>query len=201
MREIIGLLIVLILHGSCNIVRETHHVRFDENYYRINIKATSLHAKSRYVSGYFDENALDQYFGEMSQPKDTSHPAFLKVSTDGVSSVGPEKLVMILSANSDVIAQEIQNIAENEELLKTIALLANQEKVQEHDLVMLNKQTSFDRNSSVIALGDQFIGGLADDADTTTIKNNISNFLTFLQQKVEGSNVDRIEELMKTYNR
>lgn len=38
------------------------------NYFRLTIKSSSSLASSRYLSGYFDEQAVDQYFGSFKQP-------------------------------------------------------------------------------------------------------------------------------------
>src|SRR4051794_298126 len=38
------------------------------NYYRVEVKGTTMLSSSRYISGYFDESAVDRYFNECSQP-------------------------------------------------------------------------------------------------------------------------------------
>src|SRR5690348_14797035 len=85
------LVITFVSCGGCaSGFEETHYFRsktrdargIPVNYFRLQVTGGTMLSSSRYVSGYFDEAALDTYFNEFSQPdkgqivaKDSSPPA------------------------------------------------------------------------------------------------------------------------------
>lgn len=116
---------------SCTSVREMHYFRDTvpevPNYYRLRIRARTIFTSSRYVSGYFDEKSVTQYFGETktSGKDSTKSSSALVPLAKGAEGSTP---VMILSSNSDAIASQIGAMAENEVLTKTIAAIANRDE-------------------------------------------------------------------------
>ena len=151
-RSYFVLLIVFGLSG-CMSFKETHLFRDNtanvSNYYRLKINGYTFLSKSRYVSGYFDDNAVLEYFGEFSQP-DTSISVFLKKKrkakedvlsktskTELAGEIAGKKLVMILSANSKGVADQIGSIAENQQLVNAISSMVSQD-----DLLALQETTS-----------------------------------------------------------
>lgn len=61
-----------LLSGGCaSQFSETHYFRSKKdpaNYYKLRVHGGTFLASSRYISGYFDEDAVNNYFNEMSQP-------------------------------------------------------------------------------------------------------------------------------------
>ncbi len=134
------LLLGLALSGCASGFNETHYFRStttDEhgipvNYFRLRVSGGTMFSSSRYLSGYFDESAVDAYFNEFSQPdkgqiiatNNTPPGSTLSSTTSGAvpaggkvepldASLAGKKLLLILSSNSDEIANQIGNLAQN----------------------------------------------------------------------------------------
>lgn len=131
----IGLAILLF---SCSTFRETHYFKDNltptANYYKVNVRGSSFMSSSRYVSGYYDRGAVQAYFGELKQPPKGKFP--LAVESQGeVSSTQSEdsknkELVLLLSTNSDAIANGISNLVKSKTVVNSLALLANKDKLE-----------------------------------------------------------------------
>jgi hypothetical protein len=69
-----AVLLVLFLAG-CSSFQEKHYFRVVDkrgkviNYFRLTVDGGTAFCSSRYVSGYFDEQAVNEYFGTIAQPK------------------------------------------------------------------------------------------------------------------------------------
>lgn len=157
-----SMLLAGVVSASCATVHERHffrqHVSDSEvNYFRITVRGWASGSQLRYVSGYFDEKAVEEYFGEFSQPNngsfsgepaepapsggtppgDATTPAGPSEGTsaqaDQVEPIDPKlagrRLVMLLSANSDAIAGQIGAIAENEDVMESVGKLLNRDEV------------------------------------------------------------------------
>src|SRR5262245_27858432 len=61
--------------AACSSFGETHYFKaVDENgvarnYYRMNVSGYARLSSSRYLSGYYNDDVVDAYFNEVSQPK------------------------------------------------------------------------------------------------------------------------------------
>jgi hypothetical protein len=60
---------------SCSTFHETHYFRSQvskpdgiPNYYKLTVEGNTRLSSSRYLSGYFDEDTLNRYFNEFTQP-------------------------------------------------------------------------------------------------------------------------------------
>jgi hypothetical protein len=60
--KLIGIISVTIVLISCQSAKELHYFKTGGNYYRLMIDEKSFASKARYLSGYFDEKAVDKYF-------------------------------------------------------------------------------------------------------------------------------------------
>ncbi len=209
--SLIIFLLATILLQSCQTGHELHYFKAGGNYYRIKINEKSFASKARYLSGYYDDKAVDKYFSEMSQPKESEQKAedvtFIKpVSTttgsDHLVIDSNKQFVMILSTNSDAVSEQIGAFADNEIILESIARLANKDKVDESNNYLADVTKSHDRNKAVIQLGDQFIASLADTDDNIKVKNNILIFLQNLKAQNKGNvNGASIELLIKEFQK
>lgn len=201
-------LIITVSLTSCQIGHEVHYFKSGKNYYRIKINESSFASKARYMSGFYDEKALDKYFSEMSQPKESdstkaSAVSFLNPSSDGTDQLridSNKKFVMILSSNSNAVSEQIGAFAENEQILESIARLSNKDKVEQSLKFAADIDKSKKRNVSVIGLGDQFITNLPDSASATTVKNNFASFLQFLKDQ-SVSNTTGVELLLRRFQK
>lgn len=126
--------ILLILGSSlisCSTFKETHYFKDSlepvANYYKVEVKGYSLLSSSRYVSGYYDRTAIQEYFGEIGQPEKAR---FTTISPVGATDQNKE-LVLLLSSNSDAIANGFSNLVKNKTTINSIALLANKDKIDQ----------------------------------------------------------------------
>lgn len=224
----------LMLLISCTTFREVHYfkdkikeerstspISIVPNYYRVNIKGWSFMSSSRYLSGYFDQNSVNEYFNEIPQPeKGTLFTSDNKVEADKKSGDGStteaskkassssevktesgSELVIILSTNSEAIATQIKNTAVNNDVLKSLTLLANKDKLEEANTVK-KEIANVNTDISLFVLGvDNFINSLKDDDDMELNKLRILNFLKS-EFKALGiaTEFDDLDELKKWYH-
>lgn len=133
------------------------------NYYRITVRGDTLISSSRYLSAYFDPSAVDLYFNEIKQPPDaaivprtdeTRKPSDEKAesATETAKSLSPtldnKDLVLILSTNSEDIANQIGALAANQQFAASLGgLLARSDFAATADAEAqsgLNRQSMLD---------------------------------------------------------
>lgn len=144
LRKLFMFWILMILLSSCSTFYETHYFKDKigikpgeedkiANYYRVYIKGYSLFSSSRYVSGYFDQSAINLYFNEINQPdkaklfntkKDSDENQILLSNEDG------NELVLVFSTNAKAITEQIGNISKNQTILNSIAQLTQKDKIE-----------------------------------------------------------------------
>jgi hypothetical protein len=126
------LFIVIILTSSCSMIRENHYFRDNvndqaelANYYRVQVRGrTLLMSKTRYYSGYFDENSVERYFNEFTQPKDGQLLDSTNVQSLNADNAN-KQLVMILSSNADDFAAQIGNISQSGSTINAVLSIGN----------------------------------------------------------------------------
>jgi len=186
-----GLALSLFCFAGCSTAsKETHYYRAIsedgtvKNYYKLDISSSSELASSRFVSGYFDEQAVNQYFSEVTGGRQTlpdttatnsqasvahgqGKPATVTdtaISAKDVDSkavriepAGPgrngSKLVLLLSSNSDAIANEIGAIADGQQISNLVGQILSREKQAELDAASLQLNKQYDRAGEIIELG------------------------------------------------
>jgi hypothetical protein len=144
---------LLIAAPGCGaFVNETHYFRSahpdaenNRNYFRVEVKARSFGTKIRYLAGYFDDGAVNQYFAEFAQPDSLEGtlippaPAPESVQEDASSDteiepVDPKlvdrRLVLLLSNNVDEIAAQIGAIAKGKQTQSALASLLNRDELE-----------------------------------------------------------------------
>ena len=187
--------IVILL--SCQSGRELHYFKEGPNYYRLKIKEYAFLSSSRYVSGYFDEVAVDKYFGEIYRADSLtfiSEPSKAKTDSTYESALKKEKsskLVMILSTNSDVVAEQIGSLAKNEETLELMARLANKDIIAENQNLNIQKEAMLGKNASLMVAANTFINTIDTSLvnnDTSYLAETIRSFINHLTA-VNGENV------------
>lgn len=130
----------------------------DKNYLRIRVEGDAYLSSARYVSGYYDERAVDLFFNELkvSSGKQTDNrPLF----SDNLKSPGSDTVikpldpgaehgafVMVFSSNAKAITNAIGQFAENQVVADAITNLANQDTVRR--LQDADPQPKFERDQA-----------------------------------------------------
>lgn len=148
MRRIAVGLLALALIGGCATFHEEHFVQVPTtsggtNYLRIRVDGNGGLTKLRYLSGYYDERAVDLYFNEVkstpNQPDVDIAPIFAANQTnpgsqDAIKPLDPTQphgaLLMIFSANPNAIADTIGQFAENQQVADAVTNLVNRRDVK-----------------------------------------------------------------------
>lgn len=174
----IGLAVLL---QSCSSFKETHYFKDTlepvANYYKVEVKGYSLLSSSRYVSGYYDRNAIQEYFGEISQP---DKARFVPVTATGTTDQNKE-LVLLLSSNSDAIANGFSNLIKNKTTINSIALLANKEKITQATAVQ-SEQLSVDNKVSLFKMRTE--SNLLTDATGLSDNQIKQRYLQFVKSEL-----------------
>ncbi|WP_284653279.1 hypothetical protein [Flavobacterium terrisoli] len=144
-KTIIGILLIAMgVLSSCSSFNEVHYFKDKvgskpgevtkvSNYYRVKICGYSFLSSSRYVSGYFNQDAINLYFNEFTQPENgalgqtrtTDNVKSLVTNEDG------NELVLVFSTNAKAISSQIGNIAKNQVILNSAAQLTQKDKLME----------------------------------------------------------------------
>ncbi len=185
MRKNLWLLLVVAMFG-CSTFKEVHYFKDENkpvpNYYKLRIKGFTCFASSRYLSGYFDEEAVDDYFSEMSQPDKGKFKPIVEVSDKKITSITEgledKRLVMILSSNSDAVATQIGAFVENKKAIDALGNILNRENTEQMQTIEGEKQVQQVSGQILKDLGDQLIGGL--DATTVTVAQAQASLLQYL---------------------
>lgn len=138
-------LLLLAVTLSCSTFNETHYFKDKigaeegqtknkvANYYRVKIKGYSFLSSSRYVSGYFNQDAINLYFNEIKQPENAKLFNTPKDCCDKTTITNEDgnELVLVFSTNAKAITEQIGNIAKNQTILNSIAQITQKEKITE----------------------------------------------------------------------
>lgn len=138
------------------------------NYFRVSVKGDTLLASSRYVSGYFDEEAVDRYFGEFAQPKNGAFPGSAATQPSAAAdktesldkSLKGRKLVLLLSSNSDAIADEIGQMAQSREFTDSLVQLAGADRLRASRQTKNDVAIDTARGKALAAVGQQLTDSL-----------------------------------------
>lgn len=120
------------------------------NFFRIQVEADGGFSAARYISGYYDERAVDLYFNELksTRPGGTTETLIRPIiSSDTLPATGTESgatakivalnpgadngaFVMIFSTNANSVANAIGNFAESEAVADAITNLVNRDLIR-----------------------------------------------------------------------
>lgn len=116
----------LLLTACVSRFGEKHYFRSEDesgapiNYYRVTVKGGTFLTNSQYLSGYFDEDAVNTYFGQTSS-KPGQKPGGVKLTP--VNGDETRRLVLLLSSDSDTVASDIGQLADNTALMDDLTNL------------------------------------------------------------------------------
>jgi hypothetical protein len=193
------------INRETHYIKAVDSLNYPVNYFRVNVKGSTALSSSRYLSGYFPDSAVDIYFGQIPQPKDAkfvpigteatstgSAPATdaktAAVSTASASStsatvVGPPagtKLVLLLSSRADAVADEISDIARNEELMRNITKLIYKDELRASQDASYDQQITRSRLDALLTIGDSSIANLSDKATADVAATRLLLFVNQL---------------------
>ncbi len=171
------------LAGCATSFHERHYFKSTDaqgnpiNYYRLTVDGDNFLSSARYLSGYFDEKAVDAYFSQITQPENATFED--KVSQDG-STVQPlseelkgRKLVLLLSSNSDAIAQQIGQFANNQAVMADLTRLMYRDRITDAQEARTSADLQQARGKALIAIGDRVLTQMPATASEATVKANI----------------------------
>jgi hypothetical protein len=125
-------------HYFQSISPKTHEVT---NYYRLRVRGRAAGSSARYVSGYYDERAVDLFFNEVkvgtTSPSDTGVREIFSANLkdpgtqDTIKPLTPDQthgaFVMILSTNASSVSRAIGQFAENQVVADAVTNLTNRD--------------------------------------------------------------------------
>jgi hypothetical protein len=190
--------------AGCTTFSELHYFRSDPppgqiaNYFRLQISGFTAFSSARYLSGYFDEDILNQYFGEFGQPDkgrllpvgntkktDGEKPATGDAATDAAKPAPDDTknpaLVLLLSSNSDDIASQLGALAQSQEFTASLVRLVAAPRFEAADTAERKLRSDQSRGRVIAALGDQLVAGLP-ERPTAAATN--ASMLEFVNQLV-----------------
>ena len=177
---------------GCSSFKEVHFFSDNTpgipNYYRLKVSGFSFFSSSRYLSGYYDPAAVNQYFNEIKQPEKgrftvpqiaasvapdslltttLNKGQFLKSGSHSkLSTIDKERLVLIYSTNSDAVSNQIGLISQNDATMDALALLLYDNQYEEERGVEVKDAVSRSRNSLLIGLGEPLVENLNEATDS-----------------------------------
>jgi len=159
----------LLLIGGCSSFHEVHYIKSDAqqdqtpNYFRITVDGWTALSSSRYVSGYFDEDAVNTYFGGFKQPKNGEGVVpVAKADSDGVKPAaggdGGKALILLLSSNSDAIADSLTALEQSDAITSSLEHVFNRATYQSANKSDANVANAVSAGKALQTLGDKLIG-------------------------------------------
>lgn len=144
-------IVICLCSGCVTTFKEDHYFQSvnDEsgqvsNYYRLRVAGYAYFSSARYVSGYYDERAVDMFFNEMkiaATPSGTTESG--ELFKDDLANPGTEEkikplspgdshgaFVMILSTNASSVTNTIGQFAESQIVAEAVTNLANRDLLE-----------------------------------------------------------------------
>jgi len=186
------------LCGACATTFEEHHyyqaldpkTEKVTNYYRLTVRGYAAMSSARYISGYYDERAVDLYFNEVKvaqtpEGATSTQELFSKEIKDPgtqevIKPLSPDSqhgaFVMILSTNASNVSRTIGQFAENQVVADAITNLANR------DVLLQTASVATARAGSANATADEVsrLIALLPDGTTPTAKESEASLLRIL---------------------
>lgn len=140
----IALAFVLGTSGCAVTFKEDHYFQQQNkagdvtNYYHLQVSGYGAMSSARYVSGYYDERAVDLFFNEL-KVEQTTQTTNTQIFKDAQKNPGSDEIikpldpnvhgafVMILSTNASSVARTIGQFAENQIVADAITNLMNRD--------------------------------------------------------------------------
>jgi hypothetical protein len=205
-RTLLGALTLIVMAAGCSTTfNETHFIETKvpsgqiPNFFRLQVSGWAAFSSARYISGYFDEDIVNQYFNEIGQPdkarlipvaqatgaQDTKPVggSATSAATATTSTAPPPKipaLVLLLSTNSDEIASQLGALAQSQEFTASLAALAASSHFAAADDAESRLREDQARGHVTAALGDQLVTALPDNAPSSQAQTQLLEFVNQL---------------------
>jgi len=145
-----ALAVAVVLQGCATSFKEDHYFQSISattnevtNYYRLRVSGYAAGSSARYVSGYYDERAVDLFFNEVKIGETATTPAATQElfsanlkdpgTQDAIKPLSPDEahgtFVMILSTNASSVSRAIGQFAENQVVADAITNLTNRDEI------------------------------------------------------------------------
>lgn len=147
-----------------------------QNYYRIDITGQVCGTELRYLSGFFDEEALDRYFNTFTQPDGGALFTLDKVDDEEMEKRAPSeesrdadprglgrKLVILMSQNSEAIADQIGAISQSEGFATVVGRLVFKEQLAEIETARVDSNRLVQQADSAKVLASDLATRLTGD--------------------------------------
>lgn len=200
MKFILSCYVILIL-SSCQSSKELHFFKQDKNYYRLKINEHAFLSSSRYISGYYDEHALDNYFGEIYRKTADTNGNFQSLNVDGTAKRGSDsvnvkpdntKLMFILSTDAKALSDQIGSFAQNEQTLEILARLSNKEVIKQNQELKNNISEITQHGQLISSFGTGVFTRIDTSAVTRADSGNVSKEILALLNYIGAINGVRI---------
>lgn len=199
------LLLAFSVTGCITNFRETHFFKSENqsgeipNFFRIRVAGSTGLSSARYLSGYFQEDVVNEYFNEIGQPdKARLVPVGQSPKTDETKSnnnkgnvpttssptsteqLKSPVLVLLLSSNSDDIANQLGALAQSQEFTASLARLLASSRFEAADQSERRLRNDQARGRVDATLGDQLITGIPDKPSPQEVKTRLLEFVNQL---------------------
>jgi hypothetical protein len=180
---------MFLMSTACQSIRENHFFKDKAgnppNYYKLQIRGHAFLTSSRYLSGRFDEEAVNHYFGEISQPKNVKIESTnaSKTTDTGIVPLGIDKgddgkkFVLLLSTNSDAISSAFGNFVESKATQREIARIFNRDKLIELDKLTVSEEVRNGKMKKLLALGESYLNLISEGETKESIDAKLLAYL------------------------
>lgn len=185
----ISALLLVVCTGGCAFFDETHFFKQaipqedTPNYFRLRVTGSAQFSSARYISGYYDERAVDLFFNEINiSGAGTQERNLFKAdlkspgSTEPILPLDPKlehgRLVMLLSTNASGVANAIGAFAESQITSDAITNLVNRSAIESGQRVAADLRQSRARSAAVIGDLDELVGKFPNNADPKPDETN-----------------------------
>jgi hypothetical protein len=195
-------LVSCLMVAACSSFHEQHYfqsVNSDTgkpvNYFRVTVTGQSLWTRSRYVSGYYDERAVDLFFNEIKTPasgdvkpifeQDQLNPG----TADKIVSLAPNQngaFLMIFSTNAKAVSDAIGQFAESQVVADSLTRLMNRSEIRDLRRRSAGETASTARMQAVSSELAALMTELPDTADKTTAQGQSMRVLQAIAVSLGG---------------
>jgi hypothetical protein len=193
---------VLIVFSACSTFQEKHYFRSEDaltgkpvNYFRLTVAGSSAWTKSRYVSGFYDERAVDLFFNETKTNNDDDvKKIFL---TDQIAPGTTEKIVplapdqhgtflMIFSSNSKAVTDTLGQFAESQVVADAVTNILNRKEIRESRRSAAKTTTDAARSTAFSTQIEKLLTNLPETASTNVARDQTLRVLQTISRALGG---------------
>ena len=167
------------------------------NFFRLQVDGFAGFSAARYISGFYDERAVDLFFNELRPLSEDElfRPIFVdqqrEPGTDQViRPLSPASengaFVMILSSNADAVASTIGSFAESQAVANAITNLVNRDTIRAARRSDATLATEQNRSAAIKTTLENLFGALASETDPTRLNAGYRRILGAIARALGG---------------